>query len=266
MARDEIDIKVRDLVMRYGANTVLKDVNLDICSGCVTCILGPSGCGKSTLLKAMLGLVTPSAGYVRMLGRDVTGMEREELSSFLTRVGVTFQHGALFGSETIGDNVATPLRVHTRLDEDTIWSIVEVKLAQVGLEEAIYSYPSELSGGMQKRAALARALALDPRILLFDEPSAGLDPETADDLDELILQLNQTLGATFVIVTHEIRSALRISDRIVFLSEGDVQVSGTVEDFLESSNENARRFMAASDFHTATEKPAREGVRDDNPT
>ena len=243
MTTGEPDVQVRGLTVTYGTEVALRDVTLDICGGCITCILGPSGCGKSTLMKTMLGMVTPQSGRVTMLGRHIERMERKELSGFLGNVGVTFQHGALFGSRTAGENVAAPLRSRTELDEDTIRSIVEVKLTLVGMEEQLYSYPAELSGGQQKRVAIARALALDPELVFFDEPSSGLDPVTSESLDALIQELNRSLGATFVIVTHEVQSALRISDRIVFLDDGEVRESGTVEEVRRSTDEKVQQFI-----------------------
>jgi phospholipid/cholesterol/gamma-HCH transport system ATP-binding protein len=173
-------------------------------------------------------------------------MEREELSKFLTAVGVTFQHGALFGSRTIGENVAAPLQEHTDLSDTLIESLVELKLGMVSMADAIHRMPGELSGGMQKRAAIARALALDPRILFFDEPSAGLDPVTAASLDELIVYLNRSLECTIVVITHEMQSCLRIADRIVFLHDGRVTETGTKEEITRSSNPRIQRFLQAS--------------------
>jgi len=246
MSADNTAIRVRGLTVKYGTETALREVDLDICGGCITCILGPSGCGKTTLMKSMLGMITPARGSVSVLGRQVDQMERAQLSEFLANVGVTFQHGALFGSQTAGENVAAPLRSRRELDEETIRSIVEVKLALVGMEESVYSYPSELSGGQQKRVAIARALALDPPLVFFDEPSAGLDPVTADRLDELIEDLNDNLGATFVIVTHKVQSAVGISDRIVFLDDGRVRAAGPVDQVLHSGNDAVRQFIGAS--------------------
>ena len=261
MTTEEPDVRVRNLTVKYGTETVLRDVDLDICSGCITCILGPSGCGKSTLMKTMLGMIHPAGGHVTVLGKQLEVMEREELSGFLSNVGVTFQHGALFGSRTAGENVAAPLQSRTELDEETIRSIVEVKLALVGMEDSLHSYPSELSGGQQKRVAIARALALDPALVFFDEPSSGLDPVTADRLDELIQELNASLGATFVIVTHEVRSAVHISDRIVFLGNGRVKESGPVEQVLRSSDEDVRNFITSSGVEIKQKESASSGGR-----
>ncbi|MFP4176692.1 MAG: ABC transporter ATP-binding protein, partial [Planctomycetota bacterium] len=230
------DITVENLHVQLGETLVLDDVDLDVEHGKITTIMGPSGCGKSTLLKSILGMVSPIKGNIHILGRDVVRCEREELSKFLTSVGVTFQHSALFGSETVGENVAMPLREHTTYSEEIIQSIVRVKLALVDLAHAAHRMPSELSGGMQKRASIARALVMDPPILLFDEPSAGLDPITGRKLDDLILSLNQSLDCTIVVVTHEMHSAMRISDDLVYLDGGKIQETGTPDTFRHSSN------------------------------
>lgn len=240
------DIIVENLRVTFDSLLVLNNVSINIPHGEVTSILGPSGCGKTTLLKCMLGMVNPDQGVVRVLGKNVLQTEREKLSKFLTNIGVTFQNGALFGSRDIAENVAIPLMEHTDMDDDTIQKLVRVKLALVDMEYAMHKMPSELSGGMQKRAAIARALVLDPPILFFDEPSAGLDPVTARQLDDLILFINRTLESTIVVVTHEVNSALRISDNVVFLSEGKVQQTGTTEEFTHSDHPAVRRFLACS--------------------
>jgi phospholipid/cholesterol/gamma-HCH transport system ATP-binding protein len=262
--KPQIDIEVRDLLIRYGDSVVLRGIDADIIHGKVTSVMGPSGCGKTTLLKAMLGMVIPDEGEIRLLGHDVIGTEREELSKYLTSVGVTFQQGALFGSMTVGENVAVPLREHTDLDEDTIRDLVQVKLGLVGMAHAVNKMPSELSGGMQKRAAIARALALDPPILFFDEPSAGLDPVTAEQLDDLILFINQSLGTTIVVVTHEVRSAMKISDDLLFLSGGKVRERGSPDTFRHSANSAVASFLACSGIESSEECPSPEVSLDDN--
>jgi len=246
----ESTIEVRDLIAGYENETVLHDISLDIVQGEVTSIIGPSGCGKTTLMKIIVGLMRPTQGMVRVLGQDILSMEREELSSFLTNVGVTFQGGALFGSQTVGENVAVPLREHTDLDAEIIESVVAVKLSLVGLEEAAGKMPAELSGGMQKRAAIARAMALEPPVLFFDEPSSGIDPVTSAALDDLILFLNRSLERTVVVITHEIRSAFRISDKIVFIEEGRIVETGTVPEFRHSTNPKVQQFISRSVMRT----------------
>lgn len=262
--KPDIDIEVRDLRIRYGDTVVLDGVNADISHGRITSVMGPSGCGKSTLLKAMLGMIDPDRGHIRLLGRNVRDAEREELSKFLTNVGVTFQHGALFGSMTVGENVAVPLREHTDLREDTIKDLVRVKLGLVDMSHAVNKMPAELSGGMQKRAAIARALALDPPILFFDEPSSGLDPVTAEQLDDLILFINQSLGTTIVVVTHEVRSAMKISDYLLFLTGGNVREVGTPETFRRSSNPAVSSFLACSGLGPSENCPSPGKSHDDN--
>lgn len=259
--RTDIDVEVRGLRVRFGDNLVLDGVDVDIRKGKITSVLGASGCGKTTLLKSMLGMVRPDGGRIHLLGRDVISAEREDLSKFLVNVGVTFQHGALFGSQTVMENIAMPLREHTDLDEATIRCLVRMKLGLVGMEEAVHKMPSELSGGMQKRAAIARALVLDPPILFFDEPSAGLDPITARQLDDLILFLNKSLECTIVVVTHEMRSAIRISDYAVFLSEGQVRAAGTIEEFQNSTDPAVRDFLTCSDLGESEMCPSVEDTQ-----
>ncbi len=241
----QADIQIRGLRAGYDDTPVLRDLDVDIPGQKVTCILGPSGCGKRPLMKCILGMIRPAAGSVRMLDRNIPELEREELSKFLTNIGVTFQHGALFGSMTIGENVAAPLYEHTDLDEDTIEWLVRMKLGLVGLEETVYKMPSELSGGMQKRVAVARALALDPPVLVLDEPAAGLDPVTGTSLDKLILYLNRTLEITVVAITHEMRSAVRISDKVVFLRDGSNRFSGSVHELLAEQRPDVAEFVDA---------------------
>lgn len=240
------DITVRNLTIQFGETMVLDDISLDVTHGQITSILGPSGCGKTTLLKCMMGMMNAQSGEVRVLGRNVLQTEREKLSKFLTNIGVTFQQGALFGSVDIAENVALPLKEHTDMEEEAIDQLVRVKLALVDMEGTLHKMPSELSGGMQKRAAIARALVLDPPILFFDEPSAGLDPVTAHQLDELILFINRTLGSTIVVVTHEIQSAMRTSDDVVFLYGGDIRQAGTLQEFQNSSDPAVQQFLRCS--------------------
>jgi phospholipid/cholesterol/gamma-HCH transport system ATP-binding protein len=222
-------IQVNDLVAKYGDRVVLDGINVDILPGEITVILGGSGCGKTTLLKNILRLHEPFAGSVKFWGKEILQMEEQEFSEVLKRIGMLFQNGALLNSISVYENVSIPLELHTKLPHYITDRIIRVKLALVGLSEAMYKYPSELSGGMKKRAALARAMALDPHILFCDEPSAGLDPLTSAALDELILELKKQLNMTIVIVTHELASIHRIADKIIFLDSGKMLFYGTLE-------------------------------------
>jgi phospholipid/cholesterol/gamma-HCH transport system ATP-binding protein len=212
-------IEARDLTARFGSNTLFEHVSFDVQRGEVFVILGGSGCGKSTLLKLMIGLVPPAAGRVGILGTDVWSTEGEGRLDLLKRIGVMWQQGALFGSQTLLENVEMPLAEHTTLPPDARGEVARAKLGLVGLSEAASRLPSEVSGGMLKRAGIARALALDPAILFLDEPSAGLDPITSAGLDELIRDLSRSLGTTFVVVTHELASILAIGDRCIMLDK-----------------------------------------------
>lgn len=234
---------VEGLVARYGERTILNGVDLTVAPGEIRVILGGSGCGKSTLLKHCIGLLEPAGGRVRLLGRDLTALEGPERTALLTRVGVLFQNGALLGSLPIGENVALPLREHTDLPEPVIREIVRLKLAQVELSHAEYLLPSELSGGMRKRAALARAMALDPDILFCDEPSAGLDPLTSAELDELLLRMRDRFGMAVVVVTHELMSIERITDRALMLSGGHVIADGPLDAVRATDHPEIRAFF-----------------------
>ena len=209
------------LAQRFGERTVFRDVTFSVRRGDVFAILGGSGCGKSTLLRQLIGLLTPTAGHASVLGLDIA----TDLERIRHQIGVLFQSGALFGSLSLLENVMLPLQTLTSLPPDACAAIARIKLAQVGLAEAAALRPAEVSGGMAKRAGIARALALDPPLLFLDEPSAGLDPVTSAGLDKLILQLRDTLGATFVVVTHEVQSIMTIADRCLML---DREAQGVV--------------------------------------
>ncbi|OJW24911.1 MAG: polyamine ABC transporter ATP-binding protein [Rhodospirillales bacterium 69-11] len=217
----EAAIRVRGAAQRFGARTIFRDVGFEVAVGEVFVILGGSGCGKSTLMRQLIGLVPPSAGEIEVLGVSVTGPDRDgALEGLRQRIGVMFQSGALLGSMTLLENVMLPLEMFTPLPPEAREAVARVKLGLVGLGDAAELMPAEISGGMAKRAGIARALALDPPLLFLDEPSAGLDPITSAGLDRLILSLREDLGATFVVVTHELASILAIADRCIMLDRG----------------------------------------------
>ncbi len=227
-------IEVKNLYSQYGETTILKDVSLEVYPNEVLVILGTSGCGKTTLLKNLIGLLKPSKGRVKILDREIITLNENEYSILMQNVGVLFQNGALLNSLPLWENIAIPLEQHTNLTIDLLEPIIRLKLDIVGLSHAYNLLPSELSGGMRKRAALARAIALDPQILFADEPSAGLDPVTSASLDKLLLSLKDQLNMTLVIVTHEVSSIKRIADRVLYLDEGKAIFSGKLEEAMQS--------------------------------
>ena len=239
-------IDVRGLTLGYSGRIVMQDVNFTVEAGEVFIILGGSGCGKSTLLKHMIGLYPPMQGEVFILGHDIVTAQGQARRGILRQIGVTYQSGALFGSMSLMENICLPLEEFTALPREAREAVARMKLKQVGLTGSEEKLPSELSGGMQKRAAIARAMALDPAILFLDEPQAGLDPITSAGLDDLILTLSQSLGITFVIVSHELASIFAIADRALML---DAQTKGVIalgppEELKESSeNPKVRQFF-----------------------
>ena len=224
-------IAVKDLVCRFGDQIVLDGVNLEVEDGEVLVIMGGSGSGKSTLLRHMIGTFIPDGGTVEVFGEDLASLDEDGINVIRRQFGILFQSGALFNSMSVADNVALSLREHTDLDPDIIEFIVKIKLEQVGLREAAEKFPSQISGVMKKRAGLARALALDPKLLFYDEPSAGLDPVTSATIDKLILDLAKKAGATSVVVTHEMDSAFVIADRMAMLDKGRMIMVDTREAF-----------------------------------
>lgn len=240
-SREPPVVRVIDLVKRFSGRAVLDGVNLEVLPGETMVVMGPSGCGKSTLLRHMIGSMWPDAGRVDLFGRDLGEMGEAELDQARKRFGILFQSGALFNSMTVGENVALPLREHTNLDSDTIDIIVRIKLELVGLREALDRMPAEISGGMKKRAGLARAIALDPEILFYDEPSAGLDPVTSAEIDHLIMDLSHKLGVTSVVVTHEMDSAFRIADRMAMLDRGRMLKVASRQEFEDIRDGQAGR-------------------------
>jgi len=236
-------IEVENLVTHYGDRMILKDVSLDVREGEILVIMGGSGSGKSTLLRFLLALEDQTSGSIRILGVDTARASAMELYELRKKMGVAFQSGALFSSMTVGENITLPLREHTTLDQMTIDIMARMKLEVVDLSGFEHLMPAELSGGMIKRAALARAVVMDPKLLFCDEPSAGLDPVVAAQLDELILRLRDALGMTVVVVTHELDSAFKIADRIVVLDKGHILTIGTVEEVRNSSNERVQNLL-----------------------
>jgi phospholipid/cholesterol/gamma-HCH transport system ATP-binding protein len=236
-------ISVRNLRVKYGEREILHGINFEVPSGETMVILGGSGSGKSTLLRTLVGLETPSSGEIWIQGKDFASISEDERDELRKKMGMSFQGGALFGSSTVGENVALPLREHTRLDDSTIEIMVRLKLDQVGLSGFENYMPAQLSGGMKKRAAIARALAMDPEILFFDEPSAGLDPIIAAGIDELILKLKKAFRITIVVVTHELASAFLIADRMIVLDKGVIVANGTTKELQASQQPRVRQFL-----------------------
>lgn len=236
-------ISIRDLRVSYGEREILHGVTFDIYDGETMVILGGSGCGKSTLLRTLVGLEKPTSGEIWIKGENIATISDKEMDKIRQRLGMSFQDSALFGSLKVGENVALPLHEHTNLERSTIEIITRMKLNQVGLSKFENYLPSELSGGMKKRAAIARALAMDPDILLFDEPSAGLDPIIAAGVDHLIMDLKKAFHMTIIVVTHELASAFLIADRMVMFDKGHIVAIGTVDELRTSQHPRVRQFL-----------------------
>lgn len=224
-------ISCRDVVKSFDGRTVLSGITFDVYPGETMVIMGGSGCGKSTLLRCMIGSHVIDSGSITLFGRDIAKISGEGMDEVRKNFGILFQSGALFNSMTVAENVALPLREHTSLDPATVDIMVKIKLELVGLREHADKFPAQISGGMKKRAGLARALALDPRVLFYDEPSAGLDPVTSAEIDRLIVDLTRKVGVTSVVVTHEMDSAFTIADRMIMLDKGVVLMQGPRETF-----------------------------------
>src|SRR6202451_3459163 len=236
-------ISVRNLRVKYGEREILHGINFEVPEGETMVILGGSGSGKSALLRTLVGLEKPSSGEIWIQGKDFASIPDAERDELRKKMGMSFQGGALFGSMTVGENVALPLQEHTQLEDSTIEIIVRLKLDQVGLAGFEDYMPSELSGGMKKRAAVARALAMDPEILFFDEPSAGLDPIIAAGVDQLILHLKKAFHMTVIVVTHELASAFLIADQMMLIDKGRILAFGTPEQMRSSTQPRVRQFL-----------------------
>jgi phospholipid/cholesterol/gamma-HCH transport system ATP-binding protein len=236
-------IEVRDLITHYGKREILHGINLTVHQGEIMVIMGGSGSGKSTLLNALLGLLRPTSGYIRLLGQDLNTISDVERTKLRQKMGVAFQGGALFSSKSVIDNIMLPLYEHTKLDRNTMKIMARMKMQVVNLSGFENLMPAELSGGMIKRAALARAIVMDPRVLFCDEPSAGLDPVVSSAIDELILNLRDAMGMSIVVVTHELESAFKIADRICVLDKGHILTVGTVDEVRHSPNERIQNLL-----------------------
>jgi phospholipid/cholesterol/gamma-HCH transport system ATP-binding protein len=243
VTENESIIEVRDLVAGYGDTVVLDGVSLSVRPREIVVIMGQSGCGKSTFMKHLIGLKKPISGDVKIKDIDVARMNEADYRAFCRSVGVLFQSGGLFNSMTVGENVAFPLREHTRLAEPVVDIVVKLKLQQVGLPGTERLMPSELSGGMKKRAGLARSLALDPTILFLDEPTTGLDPIIGAGIDALVLRIREIYKATMVVVAHDIASSMRIADRIAIFREREIIELGTPAEIRASANPYVKQFL-----------------------
>jgi len=236
-------ISVRDLRVWYGEREILHGVSLDILHGETVVILGGSGSGKSTLLRTLIGLERPHSGEVRVKGVDLGTASEKQMTALRSKMGLAFQGGALIGSMTVGENISLPLLEHSDLEASTVEVMVRIKLEQVGLSGFEDYTPAQLSGGMKKRAAFARAMAMDPEMLFFDEPSAGLDPIMAAGIDNLMLNLKKAYSVTMVVVTHEMASAFLIADRIIVVDRGNIIANGSVAELQRSDHPRVRQFL-----------------------
>ncbi|HEY9854543.1 MAG TPA: ABC transporter ATP-binding protein [Stenomitos sp.] len=242
----ETIVEFRNVHKAFGKQKVLDDVSLRIERGKTTVIIGPSGTGKSVFIKLLVGLLRPDQGAITVDGQDITCMHERELYETRKKFGMLFQDGALFDSMNVGDNVAFPLRQHTKKSEREIREIVAAKLAQVGLPGVEHKFPSELSGGMRKRVGIARAIALEPEIVLFDEPNSGLDPVMSDAIDKLILRMQHELGLTFIVISHDIPGTFQIADRIAMLYKSKLIAYGSCETLKTSDDPILRQFFDRS--------------------
>jgi phospholipid/cholesterol/gamma-HCH transport system ATP-binding protein len=239
-------IEVKNLIKSFDGRAVLEGINLTVERGSVFAIMGGSGCGKTTLLRHLIGVTRPDSGQILVGGQDITLFDENLMDGYRRRFGMLFQMGALLNSLSVHDNIALPLREHTKLDEKIIGVVVKMKLELVGLRDFEHLKPAQLSGGMQKRVALARALALDPEIVFYDEPTSGLDPVVTGVISQLILDVSKRMGITSVVVTHDIGSAFKIADRMVVLFRGRVVAEGTPKEIQQSSDPMVQQFIHGS--------------------
>lgn len=242
----EVVIKAENVYRKFGDRAILNGVDLEIYKGETFVIMGGSGCGKSTFLRHLIGALKPDAGKVYLLGKDLSAVNEDEMDALKKKIGMCFQASALFDSMTVGDNVSLPLREHTKLDKSVIDIVVKMKLELVGLRGFEDLMPSQLSGGMRKRVGLARAIVMDPEIVFYDEPTAGLDPIVAGVIDKLILDLSKKLAITSIVVTHDMKSVFSISDRVAMLYEGRVLEVGTSDEIKKSKNPMVQQFISGS--------------------
>jgi len=246
MENKEIVIKSENVFRKFGDRVVLNGISLEVYRGETFVIMGGSGCGKSTFLRHMIGALKPDSGKVYLLGKELSGLSEDGMDMIKRKIGMCYQSAALFDSMTVGDNVSLPLREHTKLDKSVIDIVVKMKLELVGLRGFEDLMPSQLSGGMRKRVGLARAIVMDPEIIFYDEPTAGLDPIVAGVIDKLILDLSKKLSITSVVVTHDMKSVFSIADRVAMLYEGKVLQVGKPDEIKNSSNPMVQQFIAGS--------------------
>lgn len=239
-------IEVRHLRKSFGGKTVLEDVSFAVPCGTVCAVMGGSGSGKSTILRHLIGAYKPDEGEIYLDGEEITRLPERELARVRRKFGMLFQGGALLNSLTVGENIALPIRHHTDLSDDTIEIMVKMKLELVGLRDAEHLKPSQISGGMQKRVSLARAIALDPKIVFYDEPSAGLDPVVSGVIDKLMLDLAKVMGITSLVVTHDMHSIFRIADMVIMLHRGRIVAQGTPEEIKDSADPLVQQFITGA--------------------
>ncbi len=240
----QVMIDIQDLHKSYGSNHVLRGINLQVQEGTTMVIIGASGSGKSVLMKHMIGLLKPDRGKVIVDGQETSSLSRRELARIRSKFGMVFQGAALFDSMTVAENVAFPLREHRKISDAEIKKIVSQKLSLVDLEGVDEMLPSELSGGMRKRVGLARAIVLEPRIILYDEPTTGLDPITANSVDEMIISAKERLGVTAVVISHDIASSFRVGDQVAMLYQGEIVDQGKPTELRESPHPYVKEFLA----------------------